>query len=131
MKIFLGFLFLVVPMVAVAQNPPGMSDADMQGMMQRMQEMQSCMQQVDQDRLRALEQRTEELGAEVEALCASGKRDQAQKKVISYGKEIERDPAIQTMRKCFEMMGGQMPAKPFWDDEKFSKNHVCDRDPGD
>jgi hypothetical protein len=127
MKISAIILFLLMPMVALAQNYQDMNEKDMQKMMQQMQEMQSCMQNVDQAKLKVLEQRSDQVGAEVRALCASGKRDEAQKKVISFGKEMAKDPAMKAMRKCGETMKGMMPKTPFIDqDQDRSSQHVCD-----
>ncbi len=117
-------LLLLLPIVAMAQNYQGMSEADMQNMMQ---EMQACMQNVDQNKLKALEQRSNQFEAEMKSMCASGKRDEAQAKAIAFGMEINNDPTIQAMRKCGEIMKGMMPMMPIMKQDKdFSKHHVCD-----
>jgi len=127
MKILASILLLLMPMVTVAQNYQGMNEGDMQKMMEQMQEMQSCMQNVDQAKLKVLEQRSYEIEAEVKSLCTSGKRDEAQKKAISFGKEVAKDPTMQAMRKCGEMMKGMTPNMPFMDQDKdYSSHHVCD-----
>jgi hypothetical protein len=92
-----------------------------------MQKMQSCMQNVDQEELKALEQRSYQMEADIKSLCANGKRDEAQEKAISFGKQMATAPAIQTMRKCGEMMKGMMPKMPFMEQDKdYSSHHVCD-----
>jgi hypothetical protein len=53
MKISAVILLLIMPVLAVAKNYPGMSDADMQ----KIQKMQSCIERVGQKQLKALEQR--------------------------------------------------------------------------
>ena len=127
MKMLASILLLLMPMVTVAQNYQGMNEGDMQKMMEQMQEMQSCMQNVDQAKLKVLEQRSYEIEAEVKSLCTSGKRDEAQKKAISFGKEVAKDPTMQAMRKCGEMMKGMTPNMPFMDQDKdYSSHHVCD-----
>ncbi len=128
MKISASILLLLIPILAAAQNYQGMNKEDMQKVMQQMQEMQACMQNVDQDKLKALEQRSNRFGAEVKSLCASGKRDKAQQKAISFGKEMANDPSMQAMRKCGELSKGTMPKMPFMDqDIDRSKHHVCDQ----
>jgi len=120
-------ILLLIPTAAFAQNYQGMSEEDMQKMMQPMLMMQSCMKDVDQTGMKALEKRSNQLEAEVKSLCASGKREEAQAKAISFGKEMMEDPAMQTMRKCGEMMEGMMPKTPFMDQhEDRSDGHVCD-----
>lgn len=127
MKISIIFLFLAMPLVSAAQNYQGMNDADMQKMMQQMKKMQSCMKDVDQSELKALEQRSRRMEAEVKSLCAGGKRDQAQNKAISFGKEIVNEPTMKLMRKCGEMMKDMMPAMTFPDLDRISaEHHVCD-----
>ena len=85
------------------------------------------MQNVDESKLKVFEKRSIKFDAEIKSLCASGKRDKAQKKTISFGKEIAKDPTMQAMRKCREMIKGMTPMMPFMDDDKdYSSRHVCD-----
>jgi len=127
MKISAIILLLLMPIVTFAQNYQGMSEEDMQKMTQQMQKMETCMQNVDQAKLKVLEQRSYQFEAEVKSLCDSGKREEAQAKAISFGKEIAIDPTMQAMRKCNEMMKGMMPKMPFMDQHKDpSSHHVCD-----
>jgi hypothetical protein len=119
-------------MVAVAQNNQNMSEEDMQKMMQQLQQMQSCLENIDQAELNALDQRSSQMRAKVESLCAKGKRDEAQEAAISFGKEVAQNPTIQSAKKCTEMvssemMRGMMPKMPFMDlDKDLTSNHVCD-----
>lgn len=127
MKISMIFLFLFLPLVSSAQNYQGMNEEDMQKMMQQMQKMQSCMEDVDQSKLKALEQRSRQLESEVKSLCANGKRDQAQKKAISFGKDFVNDPTMKKMRKCGEMMKDVMPKMTFTGlDKESADHHICD-----
>ena len=71
-------LLCLTPIISFAQNPMGMSEADMQKMMQQMQEAQACMEKIDQAELDVLEKKAEKFEAEMKSLCASGKRDAAQ-----------------------------------------------------
>ena len=132
MKILAIILLLLMPMITVAQNYQNMSEEDMQKMMQQAQKMQSCMQNIDQAKLEAIDQRSSQILANIDSLCASGKRDEAQAKAISYGKEMAKDPTMQAMKKCGEMMSGEMmqgmmPKTPLMDlDKDLSSRHVCD-----
>ena len=127
MKISTIFLFLLLPAVCFAQNYQGMNEADMEKMMQQMQKVESCMENVDQSKLKALEQSSRQMQQEVKSLCASGKRDAAQKKAISFGKKVASNPAVKTMKKCGEMMKGMMPQMSFADlDKDYSSIHICD-----
>ena len=127
MKQLTIFLLMFMPIVAFAQNYPGMNEADMQRMMQQMEKMQSCMEKVDQNKLKQIEQRSRQMEAEMKSLCADGKRDEAQKKAISFGKEMANDPTLKTMMKCGENMKGIMPEMSFEDlVEESSDVQVCD-----
>jgi predicted lipoprotein len=127
MKMPVIILLLLMPIISFAQNYMGMNEQDMQKMMQQMQKMESCMQNVDQTKLKVLEQRSYQLEAELKSLCASGKREEAQAKAISFGKEIAQDPTMQAMRKCGEIMEGMMPKIQFIDQHKdLTDHHVCD-----
>jgi len=127
MKIPVIILLLLMPIVALAQSHQGMNEKDMQKMMQQMQKMKSCMQNIDQTKLKALEQRSSRSEAEVKSLCASGKREEAQAKAISFGKKIASDSIMQAMKKCSEMTKGMMSKAPIMDQHKDrSGHHVCD-----
>ncbi|MDZ7737117.1 MAG: hypothetical protein U5P41_14245 [Gammaproteobacteria bacterium] len=105
-----------------AQAGGGMSEEQMQQMMK----MQECMAKVDQSRLEALTAEADGMNKEIRALCAAGKRDQAQNVAIDYGKEISASPAPCRKQKCGEMAKGmQMPMMA--DLEKnYADRHVCD-----
>ena len=131
MKRSLLILMLCAPLTTLAQNPMGMSEADMQNMMQQMQKAQACMEKIDQSELESLEQKAKQYEAEMRSLCASGKRDQAQDKAMIYAKDIMNHDAVREARRCGEMMQGMMKGMmqnmSVMEDEKdYSKIHVCD-----
>lgn len=130
-KIALSLIFVVIAFIPVAQGQ-GMNEGDMQNIMKAMQKVQECMAKVDQSDLAALEQRGEEMEAEIKALCDQGKRDKAQKKAIAFSKEMMKNPALQQMKKCGEISKGMLPegSVPEMEDDEFdpSKGHVCDEE---
>ncbi len=135
MKMVMSILILLMPMTAFAQNYQGMNEGDMQAMMQQLQKMKSCMENVDQGQLKMLEQRASQIEAEIKSLCDAGKRDKALKKAISFGKKMTQNPAMEAMKKCGEMMQGMpkgmmqgmMQEMPVIDqDYNDSSVHVCD-----
>lgn len=115
---------------AHAQPPGGMSEADMQKMMQGMQEMQACMEKIDQAALERMGREGEQMNAEIKALCAEGRRDAAQARAMEYGMKIAKDPTMQAMAECGKKMQGVMPqmqqsmAAPTA--EELKNRHVCD-----
>ncbi len=133
MKTSIFLLFLFLPTIAFAQDFQNMNQGDMQKMMEQAQKMQVCIQNIDQEKLQELEQRSEQFGIEIKTLCDSGKRDKAQEKAMSFAKEMAKDPTVLQMGKCGEMMQGAMPDMmadmPFMDQEQDgeqSSMHVCD-----
>ena len=129
MRHLTGLVILLIPVLAFAQSPSGFDQQQMQAMMQKGQEMQACMQNIDQTEMKALEQQGKQMQAEVEKLCVTGQRDEALNKAIAYGKEMIKNPAMQEMKKCGEMMQGMMPdmsqfSRDYENDD--SQGHVCD-----
>ena len=129
MKILSIIAFMLLPVIAIAQGYQGMSEADMQKMMQGMQEAQACMQGLDQARLDAFSQRAEKIESDIKALCAKGDRDAAEKKGLAFAREMNTDPDIKKMRECGEKMRGMMPVMPFMGEtysQDQSGRHICD-----
>ena len=93
--------------------------------------MQACLQGIDQSALKKLEEEQKTFEKEIKAMCASGDRDKAQDKAISYTKDIMNSPEIVKMRKCTENLTGMakqmVPDMSFEALQKeFDKRHVCD-----
>ena len=126
------FFLMLVPMQGNAQNYPDMSNMGMgQIDMQKIQEMQKCLESVDQAQLQALEQQQNKFDTEIDSLCSSGKRDQAQQKAVAYAKKLMDNPAIKALLKCGDIAKEMMPDMPFLDLEKdinesIENEHVCD-----
>ncbi len=119
---------LLLSTSAFAQNYPNMNQADMENVMQQMQRMQQCMESVDQNELKKLEHVGREMESTIKSLCAKGKRDQAQKEALGFAKEMSKNSAIQSMRKCAKIVEGMMPKNPLMMDdvESYKNSHVCD-----
>jgi len=127
MKKYIAIMILLLPGVAFGQNFQGMSESDMQNMMQQMQQFQTCIEQIDQSAMEEIDRRSVKMDAEIKSLCARGKRDEAQEKAIAWGKEVAADPAVQETIRCGEIMKGQVPDIPFKGlDKDYSSQHVCD-----
>jgi hypothetical protein len=123
MKKLITTAFLLLPVVAVAQDIPAISEE----MMLQLQNMQTCMEGVDQEAMQAFELRSSQMDSELKALCASGKRDEAQQLAISFGQEMAKTSVLQEMKRCGEMMkGAAMPNMPIVKDTDYSFLPVCD-----
>ena len=128
MKKLTGFSVLLFPVIAIAQNYDGMDEAQMQRMMQKAQEMQTCMANVDPAEMEAFQQKAAQMQSEVDALCAAGKRDEAMSRAMSFGHESASNKAMQAMKKCGEGMQHGLPkvAVAGSDTPGAHTRHICD-----
>jgi hypothetical protein len=136
MKALIVVLLLTFPALVSGQDMSAFSEENMQQMMVRAQKMQTCLEKIDQEKLAELEQRSDQLDKDLDVLCKSGKRDEAQEKAVSFARRMAKDPLVLQMSKCAENMKGMMPPgvdmqaeMPFGDLEKELKesgHNVCD-----
>jgi len=122
---FSGLILGLCVLPAWAAN--GMSEEQMQQMMQQAEAMQQCFADIDPAAMKKLEARGKQMQAEVRALCESGKRDQAQSTAMQYGREFADSKEMQAVMKCgamAEQMVGQMSMMTPEQIEK--RGHVCD-----
>lgn len=116
------------------QQPPynaPMSQEAMQEMMQKMEEMQRCMAQIDEAELKQLEQRSYQFETEVKSLCAANQRSAAQAKAVAFGREIQASSAMQMLQTCTAGMQQAMAQMPFMEQLlkqsiDYASRHVCD-----
>ena len=123
----LSLIFILLPAVVLAQPPQGISEADMQKMMQSMQKMQQCMAKIDRSEVDELQKRSEQQVNTIKTLCKNGERDDAQSQAMTFARKMASEPVLKELRQCGEMMKGAMPTPLFDIDESELKNrHVCD-----
>lgn len=129
MKIFLTLIIILFCSTGFAANQNSMNQPNMQNMMQVMQQVQQCMAGIDQSKLNELQAQSEKFEKELDALCAQGQRDTAQKQAITYGRKIAADPTMKQLRKCGEMAQGALPMMDIgktYDEKEYASKHVCD-----
>lgn len=127
MKLIMTPMLFLFSSLTLAQNYQGMSEEDMQRMMQQAKKAQACMQNVDQTKLQALGDEAKQVESEIKTLCAEGKRSEAEKRGYSFAREMNTNPDVAEMRKCGQMMRGMMPNMGFVDKaSKESGGHICD-----
>jgi hypothetical protein len=129
MNILIVMPMLLMPMTAFAQERYGMNDSETQRMMVEMQKLQDCMASIDQSQFGEIEQRQQQFEKEVRPLCVSGKRDDAQKRAIKFGKEMANHPAIREISKCGKLVSSDMAIEVLPEtDFNFEEpnTHVCD-----
>ena len=111
---------LWIPMALFAQDEQ-MSEEQMQQMMENAGKMQDCMAHMDQQAMDAFAAKGEKVNAEIKKLCAAGKRDEAQKMAVDYGKEMASSKEMRAMQQCGGMVNQMAMAG---NGEK--PGHVCD-----
>ena len=130
MKNTVFLLVFLLRLTSFAQGFQGMDEAEMQKMLKDMEKnLGSCMEDVDEDKMKEFEKRSQEFEKEVKALCADGKRDEAEKKAAAYGKEIADDPTMKQIQKCSKMMDSMLSKMDFNlkdVDVDTADRHVCD-----
>ena len=129
MKRLTTTLLLILPAISGAQNYQDMSNTDTQKMMQQMQQAQACMAGIDQTELKKFEQRAKQMDASVKALCASGKRDEAQEEAVAFARDMGNNPSMRKMQECSKMMSGMpgMQAIPQSAAGEDDNRHICDQ----
>ncbi|MBF0255613.1 MAG: hypothetical protein HQL47_03955 [Gammaproteobacteria bacterium] len=108
----------------------------MQATMAVMEQLRSCMAGIDQTKLEQLQAKGEAIQAEIQGLCQSGQRDEAQKRGLKYAAEMTSDPDLKQMLNCAEQAKNAMaklpkiPGMPPMPDLSLPQiddsNHVCD-----
>ncbi len=82
------------------------------------------MQEIDTSKPDQLEQE----GDQIQSLCESGQRDEAQKQAIAYAKKMMSRPELAQIRKCGEILSDVILNMPFDNmEEKLKNSHVCDK----
>ena len=115
-----------------AQYPQGMTQEQMQQMMQGMMGVANCYQNIDQQKLEAMGREAQAKEKELKALCAKGERAKAQQEAIAYGQKYMNSAEFQQIKACGEMAKGMMPNMPDYsvynskDSGDYSKRHICD-----
>ena len=125
MKKLAVILLSLVPAGVIAQ------DMNQQDMMAQMQEMSTCMQSIDQEKLKNLGNVADKFESEMKALCQHGKRDEAQQKAIKFSQKMMDSPTVKELITCTEKIPASiremMPSMNTEDITKdYNNHHVCD-----
>jgi hypothetical protein len=112
------YLSTLVFSVLCAQDTTQLDHANMEMMMQKMQEIQVCMSKIDLSQLSSLQNETLRVKMEVTDMYAQGKRDQAEKEAKLFYEKVMKLPAIMQMKACTQGL------VPEFDIEQ--RIHVCD-----
>ncbi len=136
MKIIILLSSLISSLV-FAQMPPGFDIEGMAKMEKAMKEMmagtnniENCMNSVNQDEIDALGEKASNLEKELSELCDQGKRSIAQNKAINFSKKMNTNREIVKINKCLAPLSKIMKSNSFdkmYKDVDLGKAHVCDR----
>lgn len=113
MKNILKLTLLVIPFsISMSISAQQYSGAGMEGqpdmnkMMATMQKAQACMQKIGEKKMIEMSKKAQVFQAKVQSLCAKGKRSQARKFSLKYGKKMMNDPVVKAIKKCTDIMSG-------------------------
>ena len=123
----IGLLFLV-PVLTLAQDglPWSSEGGDMQEMMEKLQQVQSCMANIDPTKLQQLEQRSKALQSKIVGLCAAGKRKQAQSAALKLATELVQDRTMSRLKRCAEEITEELPGSFLQAlEERLNNQQVC------
>ncbi|MDX8126536.1 hypothetical protein QLH52_04535 [Methylomonas sp. OY6] len=131
MRNLLITLLLLLPIAAAAENDAfkNMDKAQMQQVMQKMKAMQDCVKHIDKTDMQAFQAQAKQMTAEVERLCAAGKRDEAMARAMEFGKDVSANKAMQQMKQCGDGITEALPLLPDTtqgQNQAGSSRHVCD-----
>lgn len=119
--------FMLAPPLVLAQQPDA---AQMEKLMKSAQEMQACLQRVDPKVLASLQQKSMAVGEALSALCAAGKRDEAQQRALDHAREMAASGVADALSACgdmaTELMAGLPTPPPAAGNEDAGNRHVCD-----
>lgn len=118
----------VLALAAISAALPAwaLDEAQMQQMMEKAQQMQTCMADLDRGAIEQMKQDSEELMQQVAELCKAGKRDEAQAQAVAFGLRVAGSEEMQKMRKCGDMMQGSLPMPGLTPEALAERGHICD-----
>lgn len=79
---------------------------DEQAIIQQMSAMENCMAQIDLKELETMEQQSEQMRTEINALCSQGKEDQAKILALQFSDEVMNSNTMKSMMHCASMVPG-------------------------
>ena len=128
--LLLGSFLAYLPQ-ANAENMSSTENVHMQQMIQQMNEMQRCLQQIDEIELQKNQENMSRLENKLRALCSDGKRDEAQTEALKFSREMQDSKIFKQIQSCTQEMQQQgfMPKLPTLeiDDQGNSQTHICDQ----
>ncbi len=105
----------------------GMDAEELSRMMAGAGEVMACFGRLDQDRMEVLGARAERVNAELEQLCETGQREQAQRQAKQHLDEFMKEPEYVQLMECGEVAQRMFPDLVDMDALDLENGaHVCD-----
>lgn len=115
--------FLLIPTLSLAQQPQAYDPtrmmerfkdpAAMQKMAEEAEAARKCMEGIDQAELDAIQKKAEAASAEIDRLCAAGKKDEALAKGITLSRELRANATVKKLSECSRGMSEMMGDMPW------------------
>ncbi len=120
-------LLLASPVIQ-AENMPPMNGANMQDMILKMNQMQTCLSAIDPEKFHEAEQAMTQAHAEITEFCQQQKRDLAQQHAIRFSKFMQQSETLIQIERCNQPMRGLLPTMPLMEQtsEILSRQNICD-----
>ena len=120
-------LLLASPVIQAEDMPP-MDGANMQNMMHKMNQMQTCLSAIDPEKFHQAEQAMTQAHAEITEFCQQQKRDLAQQHAIRFSKFMQQSETLNQIQRCNQPMRGLLPNIPIMEQttDMLSKHNICD-----
>ncbi|MEJ2762308.1 MAG: hypothetical protein P8126_12530 [Gammaproteobacteria bacterium] len=112
-----------------AAGPGGMSEEQMQQMMENARKLEQCFKNIDRTALDKLEEEGRKVEAEVNDLCKAGRKGEAQAAAVAYDRKVNGSKEVKAFFKCSKMANGMMGNISRMMDEsrqQLQNGNVCD-----
>lgn len=119
-------LLLTSPAIQAEEMPP-MDSANMQNMMHKMNQMQTCLSAIDPEKFHQAEQAMTQAHSEITEFCQQQKRDLAQQQAIRFSRFMQQSETLNQIAICSQPMHGLLPSMPLMRQaSEISKENICD-----
>src|SRR5699024_7182404 len=104
---------------------------DQQKMMEGMLQFQRCFaENINEQDLDIMSKKSEKMAEQIEQLCQTGKRQEAQDSAIKFTQQMLDDPTFKAMQGCVAQVETAFPGMPDLESEfsleELEKTHICD-----
>lgn len=88
--------------------------------------LQACVARLDDKALAQLQAEAEQMGAEVQAMCKDGLREDAQQLALTHARTLANSPALKAIQNCGTALPTLLAALPLLGATQVQGVNVCD-----